>query len=147
MFFFKYRRRLLVNSYRKPSSDLKGRWNLEDGHTFVKSIPADVTCINDKTVTVSFPFLSQIQIINSLIKNIESVIKTANRCYGICYSVGHLFYCKTSRGIQKVNVSGNYSSTLVTDKTLSDWSYVTKSKDKIFYTKSLTDTVTCCTVT
>ncbi|VDI47067.1 Hypothetical predicted protein [Mytilus galloprovincialis] len=109
--------------------------------------PLDVTCIDDNTAAVTLPGLKQILIINILTDTIESIIETTSYCHGICYSDGHLFYCETGRGIQKVNVSGSNSSTLVNDKTLFDWSYVTTSKDKIFYTNSSTDTVTCCTFT
>ncbi|CAC5395553.1 unnamed protein product [Mytilus coruscus] len=109
--------------------------------------PVDVTCIDDKTVAVSFLFLKQIQIINILTKLIKSKIKTTSYCHSICYRDGHLFYCETDRGIQKIHVSGNCSSTFIKDGTLSNWSFVTTSNDKIFYTNSSHHTVTCCSLT
>ncbi|XP_052101423.1 transcription intermediary factor 1-alpha-like [Mytilus californianus] len=109
--------------------------------------PVDVTCIDDKTVAVSFQSSNQIQIINILTKKIESMIKTTSSCQGICYADGHLLCCNTGTGIQKVKVSDNRSSTLVKDDTLSGWSFVTTSKDKIFYTNRSNNTVSCYTVT
>ncbi|VDI46797.1 Hypothetical predicted protein [Mytilus galloprovincialis] len=109
------------------------------------SYPLDVTCIDDKTVAVTFS--NQIPIINILTKSIESTIKTTSNCFGICYRDGHLLYCNTGLGIQKVNVLDNCSSTLVKDETLTNWSFITTSKDKIFYTNSSHHTVTCCSLT
>ncbi|CAC5395174.1 unnamed protein product [Mytilus coruscus] len=109
--------------------------------------PVDVTCIDDKTVAVSFPSSNQIQIINILTKSIESRKKTSSSCYGICYRNGHLLNCNIGTGIQKVNRSDNCSFTLIKDETLSNWSFVTTSKDKIFYTNNSDDTVTCYSLT
>ncbi|XP_071171076.1 uncharacterized protein [Mytilus edulis] len=111
------------------------------------SYPLDVTCIDDKTVAVTFQFSNQIPIINILTKSIESTIKTTSYCFDICYRDGHLLYCNTGLGIQKVNLLDNCSSTLVKDETLTNWSFITTSKDKIFYTNSLHHTVTCCSLT
>ncbi|XP_052101512.1 uncharacterized protein LOC127735387 [Mytilus californianus] len=108
--------------------------------------PVDVTCINDKTVAVSFPYSKQIQIIKVSTIIVERTIKTAGSCYGLCYSDGYLLCCEYRRGIQKVNMSDNCSSTLVKDNTLSSWSYVATSKDKIVYTNSSQHTVTCCSL-
>ncbi|VDI66259.1 Hypothetical predicted protein [Mytilus galloprovincialis] len=110
------------------------------------SYPVDVTCIDDKTVAVSFPYSKQIQIIKVSTKTVERTIKTAGTCYGLCHSDNHLLYCDTGRGIQKVNISDNCSSTFVNDNTLSAWSYVATSKYKIFYTNTSGHTVTCCSL-
>ncbi|CAG2192554.1 unnamed protein product [Mytilus edulis] len=109
--------------------------------------PVDGTCIDDKTVAVSFQYSNQIQIINVSTKTVDRTIKTAGNCYGLCHSDDHLLYCDTGRGIQKVNMSDNCSSTLVKDNTLSAWSYIATSKDRIFYTNNFKHTVTCCSLT
>ncbi|VDI47068.1 Hypothetical predicted protein [Mytilus galloprovincialis] len=137
----------MVDYTRKRLLVLKEDGTLENEILLSDQNPADVTCIDDKIVAVSFPYSNQIQIINVLTKTIEFRIHTTNDCYGICYSDGHLFYCETGRGIQKVKVSSSYSSTLVKDNTLSNWSYVTTSKDKICYTNSSKNTIACCTIT
>ncbi|XP_063435945.1 uncharacterized protein LOC134716863 [Mytilus trossulus] len=108
--------------------------------------PVDITCIDDKTVTVSFPYSQQIQTIKVSTNTVERTIKTAGFCYGLCYSSGYLLYCDTGRGIQKVNMSDNCSSTLVKDNALSEWSYVVAYKNKIVYTNSSHHTVTCCSL-
>ncbi|CAG2214383.1 unnamed protein product [Mytilus edulis] len=108
--------------------------------------PVDGTCIDDKTVAVSFPVSKQIQIIKVSTKTVDRTIQTAGNCYGLCYSDDHLLYCDTGRGIQKVNMSDNCSSTLVKDNTLSAWSYIATSKDRIFYTNNFKHTVTCCSL-
>ncbi|XP_071169024.1 nuclear factor 7, brain-like [Mytilus edulis] len=110
-------------------------------------LPVDVTCIDDKTVAVSFPGSKEIQIIKVSTKTVDRTIQTADYCYGLCYSGGYLLYCNTGRGIHKVNMSDSCSTNLVKDNTLSQWSYVSTSKDKIFYTNSLHHTVTCCSST
>ncbi|CAC5395551.1 unnamed protein product [Mytilus coruscus] len=126
---------------------LKEDGTLKNDISLSNTNPVDVTCIDDKTVAVSFPSSKQIQIINILTKTIESTIKTTNYCHGICYRDGHLLYCNTGTGIHKVNVSDNCSSTLIKDETLSYWSFITTSKDKIFYTNNSHHTVTCCLLT
>ncbi|CAG2204654.1 unnamed protein product [Mytilus edulis] len=111
-----------------------------------KNHPLDVTCIDDKTVAVSFYSSDQIQIINILTKTIDSMIKTTSNNPCLCYRDGDLFCCYTSIGIQRENVSGNCSSTLVKDATISLWSFVTTSKDKIMYSNCTNSTVTCCSL-
>ncbi|CAC5389314.1 unnamed protein product [Mytilus coruscus] len=106
----------------------------------------DGTCIDDKTVAVSFTNQTQIQIIKVSTKTVECTIKTAGSCYGLCYTDGYLLYCDCGRGIQKVNMSDYCSSTLVKDNTLSQWSYIATSKDKIVYTNNSHHTVTCCSL-
>ncbi|VDH97213.1 Hypothetical predicted protein [Mytilus galloprovincialis] len=108
--------------------------------------PLDVTFIDDKTVAVSLSYSNQIQIINIVTKTIESMIKTNSFCCSICYRECHL-YCTTWTDIQKFNVLDNCSSTLVIDNNLVTWSFVTTSKDKIFYTNNSRHTVTCCSLT
>ncbi|XP_071169026.1 transcription intermediary factor 1-alpha-like [Mytilus edulis] len=109
--------------------------------------PADGTCIDDKTVAVSFQYSNQMQIINVSANIVDRTIKMAGNCYGLCHSDDHLLYCDTGRGIQKVNMSDNCSSTLVNDNTLSTRSYVATYKDKMFYTNNSKHTVTCCSLT
>ncbi|XP_071168981.1 E3 ubiquitin-protein ligase TRIM71-like [Mytilus edulis] len=110
-------------------------------------LPVDGTCMDDKTVAVSFTVSKQIQIIKVSTKTVDRTIQTAGNCFGLCYSYDHLLYCDTDRGIQKVNMSDNCSSTLVKDNTLSAWSYIASSKDRIFYTNYSTHKVTCCSLT
>ncbi|VDI04289.1 Hypothetical predicted protein [Mytilus galloprovincialis] len=109
--------------------------------------PVDGTCIDDKTVAVSFPDSKEIQIINVSTKTVDRTIQTAGDCYGLCYSGGYLLYCNADRGIHKVNMSDNCSTNLVKDNTLSYWDYVATSKDKMFYTNYSTHKVTCCSLT
>ncbi|XP_052101422.1 uncharacterized protein LOC127735315 [Mytilus californianus] len=138
---------ILVDYDKKRLLILKEDGTLKNDIPLLNPNPLDVTCIDDKTVAVSFPYSNQIQIINILTKTIGSRIKTTSNCYDICYRDGYLLYCNTGTGIQKVNVSDNCSSTLIKDETLSNWSFVTTSKDKIFYTNNLHHTVTCCSLT
>ncbi|VDI66260.1 Hypothetical predicted protein [Mytilus galloprovincialis] len=112
-----------------------------------KQHPFDGTCIDDKTVAVSFLYSNQVQIINVSTNTVDRTIKTAENCYGLCHSDDHLLYCDAGRGIQKVNMLDNCSSTLVNDNTLSAWSYIATSKDRIFYTNNSKHTVTCCSLT
>ncbi|XP_071169025.1 E3 ubiquitin-protein ligase TRIM71-like [Mytilus edulis] len=109
-------------------------------------LPADGTCIDNKTVAVSVLCSNQMQIINVSANIVDRTIKTAGNGYGLCHSDDHLLYCDTGRGIQKVNMSDNCSSTLVKDNTLSAWSYVATYKDRIFYTNNSKHTVTCCSL-
>ncbi|VDI74255.1 Hypothetical predicted protein [Mytilus galloprovincialis] len=106
----------------------------------------DCACVDDTIVTVSYPYLNQIQIIKVSTKTVERTIKTAGNCYGLCYSDGYLLFCEVGKGIQKVNMADYRCSTLVNDNTLSEWSYVATSKDKIFYTNNSHHTVTCCSL-
>ncbi|XP_052098958.1 uncharacterized protein LOC127733684 [Mytilus californianus] len=110
------------------------------------SYPVDCTCIDDKTVAISFPNSKLLQILKVSTKTVDRTIKTEDKCYGLCYLGGYLFYCDTGRGIQKVNMSDNCSSTLVKDDTLSQWSYVATSKDRIVYTNNSYHAVTCCSL-
>ncbi|XP_052098621.1 E3 ubiquitin/ISG15 ligase TRIM25-like [Mytilus californianus] len=109
--------------------------------------PVDVTFIDDKKIAVSFPDSKQIQIINITTKNVERTRKTASKCYGVSYRDGQLMFCGTGKGIQSIKVSGKFTSTLVKDDTLSNWSYVATSEDKIYYTNSSHHTVTSCSLT
>ncbi|XP_071171060.1 protein wech-like [Mytilus edulis] len=111
-----------------------------------KNYPVDITCIDDKTVAVSFHNSDHIQIINILTKIIDSMIKTYSDSHCLCYRDGNLFSCNASIGIQRENVSGNGSSTLIKDATMSPWSFVTTSKDKIMYSNYINSTVTCCSL-
>ncbi|XP_063435161.1 uncharacterized protein LOC134716228 [Mytilus trossulus] len=108
--------------------------------------PVDVTCIDDKSVAVSFPHSKQIQIINISTKTIERTIKTTSNCFGISYRDDYLYF-NTGSGIQKVNVSGNCSPTFIKEDTMSFFCFITTSTDKIFYTNPSNSTVTCCSLT
>lgn len=87
------KRRLLI---------LNGDRTLKNDILLSNQKPVNVTCIDNKTVAVSFQYSNKIQIINILTKTIENWIKTTNNCYGISYSDGHLFNCEAVTGIQKV---------------------------------------------
>ncbi|CAG2192556.1 unnamed protein product [Mytilus edulis] len=126
---------------------LKEDGTLKNEIPLSNSNPVDITCIDDKTVAISFPYSKQIQIIKVSTKTVDRTIQTAGNCYGLCYSYDNLLFCESGKGIQKVNMSDNCSSTLVKDNTLSAWSYVATSKDKIFYTNNSKHTVTCCSLT
>ncbi|VDI47063.1 Hypothetical predicted protein [Mytilus galloprovincialis] len=138
---------ILVDYAKRRLLVLNGDGTLKNDILLSNQYPVDVTCIDDKTVAVSFQYSNQIQIINILTKTIEKWIKATNYCYGICYIDGHLFYCVACTGIQKVKLSDHCPYTLVKDDTLSNWSFVTTSKDKIFYTNNKYLTVTCCSFT
>ncbi|CAC5395552.1 unnamed protein product [Mytilus coruscus] len=83
----------LVDYANKRLLDLKEDGTLKKGISLSNQHPSDVTCIDDKTVAVSFPYSNQIQIINILPKTIERMVKTTSYCHGICYRDGHLLYC------------------------------------------------------
>ncbi|XP_071171097.1 uncharacterized protein [Mytilus edulis] len=110
-------------------------------------LPVDCACVDNKIVAVTFAASKQLQIINVLTETIERKISTNNACFGLCYSDGYLLYFEYGTGIQKVNMSGNCSSTLVKDHTLPHWSYVATLKEKIYYTNNSHHTVTCCSLT
>ncbi|VDI66256.1 Hypothetical predicted protein [Mytilus galloprovincialis] len=125
---------------------LKENGTLKNEILLSNSTPIDITCIDEKTVAISFPNSKQIQIIKVSTKTVERTIKTTGFCHGLCYSSGYLLYCDTGRGIQKVNMSDNCSSTLVKDNALSEWSSVAAYKNKIVYTNNYHHTVTCCSL-
>ncbi|XP_052087114.1 uncharacterized protein LOC127724234 [Mytilus californianus] len=137
---------ILIDYANKRVLILKEDGNWKSGIPLSLLNPVDGTCIDDKAVAVSFPYSYQIQVITISTKRVERRIKTNSQCFGLCCSDGYLLYCDTGRGIQKVNMTDNCSSTLVKDNTLSVWSYVATSKDNIFYTNRSNSTVTCCSL-
>ncbi|CAG2234972.1 unnamed protein product [Mytilus edulis] len=115
----------------------------------VSTWPIDVTCIDENTVAVTHnaePY--HIEIINIADRKIVKRIKTSNMCYGITNIEGRLLYYEIGSGIITADVTDEGTvTTVVKVDGKNNWTYVTTSKDKIYYTNTFPNTVTCCTVT
>ncbi|XP_052098619.1 uncharacterized protein LOC127733297 [Mytilus californianus] len=137
----------LIDNQKSRLLILKEDGTLKIEISLTTKTPADGTFIDEKTVAVSFPISKQIQIINITTKTVECTIKTTDSCYGVCYRDGELIYCNVGKGIQRVNVSGNCTSLLVKEDTMSCWSYVVTYGDRIFYTNYSKHTIACLKIT
>ncbi|XP_063434348.1 E3 ubiquitin-protein ligase TRIM71-like [Mytilus trossulus] len=116
----------------------------------VSNQPVDVTCIDDKTIAITFNYTYgpyKIETINISSKQKEKEIETSNCCYGITNEQGRLVFYSLGKGIQSVDFSGKDHSTIVKEPKMSDWNYVTVSGGKLYHTNRSTDTVTCYTIT
>jgi hypothetical protein len=100
----------------------------------------DITSINTKTIAVSRDKV--IGIVNIDAHNIERTIQHTNRCYGITYCDGNLYYCHELDGIRRFDLMTN-SKELLVPTYIGQFSYITCDGNKLFYTSS-TETVSCC---
>ncbi|CAC5411428.1 unnamed protein product [Mytilus coruscus] len=110
----------------------------------VTNQPADVSCIDDRTIAISYnyhPF--QIKIINISSKQTEKLINTSNRYYGITNGQRKLIYCLYGKGIMSVDFTRDDVSTIFKQPEMTVWNYVTASRDKLYRTNPANDTVTC----
>ncbi|XP_063435844.1 uncharacterized protein LOC134716767 [Mytilus trossulus] len=108
--------------------------------------PVDVTCIDDKTITITHndPYsIFKFDTINISSKQIEKEIGYFSCCCGITNDPGRLIFCSSGRGIPSIDFAGNNFSTIVKIPRMSDWNYVTVSGGKLYHTNHSTDTVTC----
>ena len=104
----------------------------------------DVTCLDDTTVAVSTG--TGIEIINIVSTKTERRIKTSKPCYGITHHNGVLLWCEYKRGIQMMKLSDGRVTTLVKQRNLQYYSYLTTHGDKIYQTNCDTSSVTCYTI-
>ncbi|XP_052101088.1 uncharacterized protein LOC127735040 [Mytilus californianus] len=110
----------------------------------VTNKPADVSCIDDRTIAISYNYYPfQIEIINISSKQTEKLINTSSMCYGITNGQRKLIYCLYGKGIMSVDFTGDDVSTIVKQPEMTVWNYVTASGDKLYRTNPVTDTVTC----
>jgi outer membrane protein assembly factor BamB len=100
----------------------------------------DITSINTKTIAVSRDKV--IGIVNIDAHSIERTIQHTNRCYGITYCDGNLYYCHERDGIRRFNLMTG-SKELLVPTYIGQFSYITCDGNKLFYTSS-TETVSCC---
>jgi outer membrane protein assembly factor BamB len=84
--------------------------------------------------------------INIDTKKTERRINTSQWCYGITYHNGVLLWCEQQRGIQMMKLSDDRITTLVKQRNLSSYSYITTCEEKIYQTNYNTNTVTCYTI-
>jgi outer membrane protein assembly factor BamB len=108
------------------------------------SYPIDVTYLDDRTVAVSTS--TGIEIINIDTNETERRINTSQWCCGITYHNGVLLWCEEQRGIHMMKLSDDISTTLVKQRNLSSYSYITTCREKIYQTTTNTNTVTCYTI-
>ena len=99
----------------------------------------DITSINTKTIAVSRD--KDIGIVN-IEHNIERTLQHTNRCYGITYCDGNLYYCHELEGIRRFDLMTS-SKELLVPTCIGQFSYITCHGNKLFYTSS-TETVSCC---
>ncbi|XP_071170157.1 uncharacterized protein [Mytilus edulis] len=94
----------------------------------------DVTFIDETTIAASVN--KTIEIIKIPSKVREKVICLSGECKGMCYNNGTLICNVLHKGIQQVQVSNGNITDLVIQKHLSNWSYITIHKNKIYQTSS-----------
>lgn len=95
------------------------------------SHPADVTCINERTVAVSFKGACCIEIIDLIYKTKTRIIKTNTYCSGISNRQGFLFYAEHENGIYSVQLQNGGKCSLILKNDIKHWDYLTLSDDRI----------------
>ena len=103
----------------------------------------DVTCIDDTRLAISTGARKQIYILNIGSKQIEKIINTSHRCYGITQNEGSLLFCEKLRGISRVQLSDDSISLLLKKEELPFKAYVISSGDTMYHTNGTTNTVSC----
>ncbi|XP_063409717.1 uncharacterized protein LOC134692981 [Mytilus trossulus] len=106
----------------------------------------DIVCIDNSTVAVTSGYYGcKLNIVDIKSKTVKRYIPTENRCYGITYSEGWLFYCVEGKGIFRVDPKDS-SVKCIVKCDLPMLSYVSSFKDKLYYTHRDKSTVICCDI-
>ncbi|XP_071136810.1 chromosome partition protein Smc-like [Mytilus edulis] len=103
----------------------------------------DVVYIADDSIAVTSGGLEQINIIDTKNKKIKKTIQVYSENTGAAYNDGHLIYCIQKKGIQRISLSDESITNVISTK-LSGLAYVTTFCDKLFYTDPANHSVTCC---
>ncbi|XP_052087863.1 uncharacterized protein LOC127724900 [Mytilus californianus] len=103
----------------------------------------DVVFIGNDSIAVTSSNSNQISIIDLKKQKLKKSIKVNSYNGGVVYNDGHLIYCAREKGIQMISLCDE-TVTNITNTKLTEYSYVTKFGDKLFYTNSDNDSVTCC---
>ena len=103
----------------------------------------DVTCIDDTRLGISTGTCQQINILNTVSKQIEKIISTSGWCFGITQYEGSLLFCEGLRGISRVQLSDNNISLLIKEEGCPVYTYVITSGDNIYHTNPITNRVSC----
>ncbi|CAG2249876.1 TRIM71 [Mytilus edulis] len=111
----------------------------------VPSYGFDISFVEDNNVAITSGDSSNktsIDIINIENRRKIKFIKLPGRSYGITRDQDSLFVCVEERGIYKVNTM-DYTTSHVISCNLSQYSYVSVSNDKIYYTDNNDSSVVC----
>ncbi|CAG2232519.1 unnamed protein product [Mytilus edulis] len=103
----------------------------------------DVVPIGDDLIAVTSGSSNRINTFNMKNKKIKKTIKGNSDIDGAVYNDGHLIHCSRELGLQAINLKDEIITT-VTNKKLSTFAYVTTFGEKLFYTNSENNSVTCC---
>ncbi|XP_071153395.1 uncharacterized protein [Mytilus edulis] len=102
----------------------------------------DVVPIGDDLIAVTSGSSNRINTFNMKNKKIKKTIKGNSDIDGAVYNDGHLIHCSRELGLQAINLTDE-TITTVTNKKLSTFAYVTTFGEKLFYTNSENNSVTC----
>jgi DNA-binding beta-propeller fold protein YncE len=103
----------------------------------------DLTTIDSQHIAVTYGVEGYIEIINIITDEVETIIKTGDRCLGISYFDGKLY---TVVGWQAILVTDLCGKTLTTIELYTDHAgCIATNKDGIVYSDFVNNTVTYCT--
>ncbi|CAG2217154.1 unnamed protein product [Mytilus edulis] len=107
-------------------------------------IPFDITFIsNINTIAVTSSTSKYIKIVDMNIKKVLKTYDINSTCRGISYSEERLILCTTEKGFLELNLhDGSVKTTLAVN--IKKYAYVAVRGDKIYYTHSDNNSVTCC---
>jgi hypothetical protein len=98
---------------------------------------------NNSVAVSSNGFNRRIPIINFESQEVMTTISMDTTIFGMTVKGGTIYYCAGEKGLNMLNLSDKSVSD-ITNSNMSEVYYIATSGDKLYYTNSLTNIVTCC---
>lgn len=105
--------------------------------------PFDLTAIDTDRIAVTYGFSKYLEIISTKTNSNRKVIGCSNHCWGISYQDEKLYVVVYLQGILVIDLNGEILHTIDID--VSTVFYIATTRDRIYHTVSVNDSVHCST--